>query len=357
MAAALFQLVGQAGTPGATDRREVARLLQALLTPAVCRRLGIYSWPDGFLLSILVPAYNEARTIRQLVEQIDGVGVPYEIVAIDDASTDGTGEILDQLAERYPLRVIHHRRNQGKGAALRSGIRQLRGQVVIIQDADLEYDPHDYPLLLGPIVEDRADVVYGSRFSSNHRPVARYWHQTANRLVTWVSNMFTNLKLTDVETCYKVIRRELIEQIGPSLRGERIRHRTGNNRKTCQNERSAVLRAAYFLFASGLCRGKEDWLARCVPRSMVRGSLPDRSLSGGHPGRGGRTGVRRPGPSRTGGAEPAAKPENNPCGVRRRPPKNRDIRHSPSPSAGLTVVATNSRLLTKDLQLVSSLRA
>ena len=219
IAAALLQLVRQAQAPGAapTDRRNVVRLLQALMTPAVCRRLGIYTWPDGFLLSIIVPAYNEARTIRQMVERIDAVGVPYEIVAVNDGSDDDTGAILDALAERYPLRVIHHATNHGKGAAIRSGFSDFRGQVVIIQDADLEYDPHDYPLLLGPIVEDRADVVYGSRFSSNDRPVARYWHHTANRLVTWVSNMFTNLKLTDVETCYKVIRRELIHQIGPKL--------------------------------------------------------------------------------------------------------------------------------------------
>ncbi len=220
LAAALLQLAQQAGTNAATprDRQDMVRLLHHWLSPAVCRRLGIYTWPDGFLLSILMPAYNEAATIRQIVQRIEAVGVPYEIIAVDDASTDETGVILDELAQNYPLRVIHHNHNLGKGAAIRSGIPHVRGSVVIIQDADLEYDPHDYPLLLAPIVEDRADVVYGSRFSSNNRPVARYWHQTANRIVTWASNIFTNLKLTDVETCYKVIRRELIEQIGPQLK-------------------------------------------------------------------------------------------------------------------------------------------
>jgi glycosyltransferase involved in cell wall biosynthesis len=215
----LVRLVKRAAAGTKTgDRQDVVRLLYQLLSPVVCRRLGVYVWPEGFLLSIIVPAYNEAATIRQVVERIDGVGVPYEIIAVDDASTDGTGQILDELVGRFPLRVIHHQQNQGKGAAIRRGFGQLRGQVVIIQDADLEYDPSDYPMLLGPIIEDRADVVFGSRFSSINRPVSRYWHQTANRLVTLLSNMFTNLKLTDVETGYKVMRRELAEQLGPRLR-------------------------------------------------------------------------------------------------------------------------------------------
>jgi glycosyltransferase involved in cell wall biosynthesis len=220
VAAALVQLVQQATAEvsDAGHRRELVQLLGQLLSPAVCRRLGIYLWPDEFLLSIILPAYNEAATVGEVVERIDRVGVPYEIIAIDDASTDGTGQILDELAGRFPLRVIHHRHNQGKGAAIRSGLGQVRGQVVLIQDADLEYDPCDYPLLLGPIIQDRADVVFGSRFSSNDRPISRYWHQTANRLVTLLSNMFTNLKLTDVETGYKVMRRELAEQLGPRLR-------------------------------------------------------------------------------------------------------------------------------------------
>jgi glycosyltransferase involved in cell wall biosynthesis len=217
---ALAQLAGR-GTPAAlegADRDAVVRLLYQLLSPAVCRRLGIYEWPPGFLLSVVIPVYNEVGTIRQVVQRVRAVGVPCELIAVDDGSTDGTAEVLAELARDAGVRVVRHAANRGKGAAIRSGFAVVRGDVVIIQDADLEYDPRDYPLLLGPILEDRADVVYGSRFSSNDRPVARYWHQTGNRAVTWLSNVFTNLKLTDVETGYKVVRRALIEQILPSLR-------------------------------------------------------------------------------------------------------------------------------------------
>ena len=193
-------------------------MLQELLTPAVCRRLGIYSWPDGFLLSVIIPVFNEQATIESVIRRIQALDVPCEMIVVDDASTDGTREILKSLRSRAGLKVIYHPQNRGKGAALRSGLTHATGTAVIIQDADLEYDPGDYPLLLRPILENRADVVYGSRFSSNDRPVARYWHQTANRFVTLLSNMFTNLKLTDVETCYKLVRRELLQQIAPTLR-------------------------------------------------------------------------------------------------------------------------------------------
>lgn len=201
----------------AAARSESVRLLQQMLGPAVCRRLGIYDWPAGFLLSVVIPVYNESRTVRELLRRVRAVGVPCELIVVDDGSTDGTGALLDELADVYQLRVVHQPQNRGKGAAIRTGLLQVRGQVVLIQDADLEYDPNDYPRLLAPLLEDRADVVYGSRFSSNDRPVAKYWHQTGNRVVTWLSNMFTNLKLTDVETCYKVMRRELVDQLAPGL--------------------------------------------------------------------------------------------------------------------------------------------
>ena len=175
------------------------------------------AWPDGFLLSVVMPVYNEAPTLRQLVERVEATGVPCEIVAVDDASTDATPQILSELAAAGRLRVFRHDTNRGKGAAIRTGLKEVRGNVVIIQDADLEYNPQEYGLLLAPILENRADVVYGSRFSGNDRPVAKYWHQTGNRLVTWISNICTNLKLTDVETCYKVMRRELVEQVSDSL--------------------------------------------------------------------------------------------------------------------------------------------
>ena len=200
------------------EREAVVNALERLLTPAVCRRLGIYPWPPNFLLSIVVPVFNEIRTIREILKRVTQVDVPCEIIVVDDASTDGTRELLSDLVVEFDIRVVRHERNRGKGAAIRTGLKQVKGDVILIQDADLEYDPSDYPLLIRPLLENRADVVYGSRFSSNDRPVARYWHQTANRAVTLLSNMFTNLKLTDVETCYKVIRRDLVDQVAPTLR-------------------------------------------------------------------------------------------------------------------------------------------
>ncbi len=209
------QLAASVGS--ADDRDAVMEVLHQLLTPAVCRRLGIYPWPD-FLLSVVIPVFNEEATVATLIERVRKVGAPSEIIVVDDASTDGTAAVLSKIPDQDDLRIIRHDQNQGKGAAIRTGLAEMRGDIVIIQDADLEYDPAEYPLLLQPILEDRADVVYGSRFSSTDRPVSRYWHQTANRMVTLLSNMCTNLKLTDVETCYKVMRRELVQQILPSLR-------------------------------------------------------------------------------------------------------------------------------------------
>jgi glycosyltransferase involved in cell wall biosynthesis len=192
-------------------------LLRQLLSPTVCRRLGVCRLPPDFLLSVVIPVYNEAKTVGQLVGRVRATGIPCEVIIVNDGSTDGTNEVLERLAGPPWLKVFTHASNRGKGAALRTGLAHVRGDVVVIQDADLEYDPQDYSWLMAPILEDRADVVYGSRFSSNDRPVWPFWHQSANRLITLLSNLCTNLKLTDVETCYKVMRRELIEAIGPTL--------------------------------------------------------------------------------------------------------------------------------------------
>lgn len=197
-------------------------LLQQLLTPAVCRRLGLYSIPDGFLLSVIVPIYNEVKTLETLVERVLSVPLPIELVLVDDGSTDGTREILEQYREQNGMTVLFHPKNRGKGAAIRSGLAEAKGDVVVIQDADLEYDPTEFPLLLQPILQDEADVVYGSRFSSPTRRVPRYWHSTINRLITLLSNMSTNLKLTDVETCYKLVRRKTLEPILPNLKEEKF---------------------------------------------------------------------------------------------------------------------------------------
>lgn len=166
-------------------------------------------------LSVIIPCYNEAATIEKLVDAV--LHAPYpdkEIIIVDDFSTDGTREILIERVGPRVSRVIYQTVNQGKGAALRTGIKQATGDIVIIQDADLEYDPSEYPKIIKPIIDNKADVVYGSRFigSEPHR-VVYFWHRIGNGLLTLFSNMFTNLNLTDIETCYKAFRRELIQSI------------------------------------------------------------------------------------------------------------------------------------------------
>lgn len=166
-------------------------------------------------LSVIIPCYNEERTIRAIVDAVHASPyVPKEIIIVDDCSSDNTRSILErEIASRVDL-VIYHPVNQGKGAALRSGIQAATGDIVVIQDADLEYDPNEYPRLLEPILQDKADVVYGSRFMGGqpHR-VLYFWHRVGNAFLTFVSNMFTNLDLTDMETCYKVFRREIVQGI------------------------------------------------------------------------------------------------------------------------------------------------
>lgn len=165
-------------------------------------------------LSIIIPVYNEVRTLDQLLARVDevDVGMDKELVLVDDGSTDGTRDLFPALKQKYPsITVILHEKNQGKGAALRTGLTQASGDILLIQDADLEYDPRDYHILLQPIIEERADVVYGSRFAGGgaHR-VLYFWHMLGNQIITLVSNMFTNMNFTDVEVCYKVFRREVI---------------------------------------------------------------------------------------------------------------------------------------------------
>jgi glycosyltransferase involved in cell wall biosynthesis len=166
-------------------------------------------------LSVLIPAFNEAATIETVTTAVSAQPEVAEIIVVDDCSTDETAAILSRIAESEPrLKIYRHERNQGKGAALRTAIQHASADLVIIQDADLEYDPSEYPILLKPIRDGKADVVFGSRFigSQAHR-VLYFWHSVGNKVLTILSNMFTNLNLTDMETCYKVFRREIIQSV------------------------------------------------------------------------------------------------------------------------------------------------
>jgi glycosyltransferase involved in cell wall biosynthesis len=166
-------------------------------------------------LSVVIPVYNEEETLEEIVSRVQATAWDKELILVDDCSSDRSREIMDGLAERYDnVRAFHHDVNLGKGAALATGFREVTGDVVLIQDADLEYDPKDYAVLLRPIEENKADVVYGSRFLGGaYVRVHLFWHYLGNRALTLVSNMFTNLNLTDMETCYKVFRREVAQQL------------------------------------------------------------------------------------------------------------------------------------------------
>lgn len=164
-------------------------------------------------LSVVVPVYNERETIEKVYARIKGVDLDKEIVLVDDCSTDGTQEIIKRLVDEH-TKVFFHEKNMGKGAALRTGFGKATGDILIIQDADMEYDPAEYAKLIKPILEGKADVVYGSRFAGgDYHRVLFFWHMIGNKFLTLLSNMFTNLNLTDMETCYKVLSREVYGKI------------------------------------------------------------------------------------------------------------------------------------------------
>ncbi len=173
-------------------------------------------------LSVVIPAFNERDTVENLLRRVADAPLPpsleLEMVVVDDGSSDGTRDLLRQLEKRAdpPFRLIEHPHNRGKGAALRTGFEQTQGDIVLVQDADLEYNPRDYPVLLQPILDDEADVVYGSRFLGGPHRVLFFWHYVGNRALTTLSNMFTDLNLSDMETCYKVFRGDILRSLSLS---------------------------------------------------------------------------------------------------------------------------------------------
>lgn len=192
------------------------RRLDGLLGGNAPRRRGRTPLPvEQLRLSVLVPVYNERDTVHEIIERVRAVPVTMEVICVNDCSSDGTGQVLDELLAAGAIdRVIHHPVNRGKGAAIRTALAASTGNVVIVQDADLEYDPGDWPALLAPIVDGLGDAVFGSRFlGGEDRRVLYFWHSVGNMLLTLVSNMFTNLNVTDMETCYKMVKTPLLKSL------------------------------------------------------------------------------------------------------------------------------------------------
>ncbi len=199
-------------------------LQKSTLGESACQQLGFYVIPPELRLSVVIPVYNEEKTLRQLIDRVREVPIRKELILIDDCSKDRSREVLKALEAEGShddfnrIRIFFHDVNKGKGAALKTGFAHVDGDIVIIQDADLEYNPSEYPRLLQPIVEGKADVVFGSRFLGYRgRRVLYFWHYLGNRFLTTLSNCFTNLNLSDMETCYKVFRRSVIDDITPKL--------------------------------------------------------------------------------------------------------------------------------------------
>lgn len=198
------------------------QVIRSLLGEAICDRLGVFPIPDGFCLSVVIPVFNEVDTITNILNRLDEIGLPMELILVDDGSTDGTRQRLEELAETRKLRVILHDKNQGKGAAIRTGMAQATGDVIVIQDADLEYDPVDFWWLLQPILSNRADVVYGSRYLEPTQAIPPLWHRAVNGLLSGLASLVAGKRFTDVETCYKMMRRSTVEPILPELKEDRF---------------------------------------------------------------------------------------------------------------------------------------
>ena len=256
------------------------------LGEATCRKLGLFPIPESLTLSVVIPVYDERATIHEILRRVRAVPINKQIIVVDDCSRDGTREILREIEKRGDpdLKIVFQDRNQGKGAALRTGFRYATGDIVIVQDADLEYEPEQYPELIQPIVDDQADVVFGSRFIGESHRVLYYWHSLANKYLTLLSNMFTNLNLTDMEVCYKVFRREVIQ--GIALKSDRFGFEPEVTAKVArfmiQGKNGEPAQPVPHLRGSGrvsrpdLSRGKENRLERRLPGPLLHPSICNR---------------------------------------------------------------------------------
>ena len=196
--------------------------MMTLLGVDACRQLAIYRLPAGFVLSVIVPTFNEAKTIAGAVERLRETGIPMQIILVDDGSSDGTGKAIDQFDDDADVVVVHHAVNQGKGAAVRTGARAATGDIIVIQDADREYDPSDFRFLMQPILSGEADVAFGTRYGHCDRSLSPWWHQAVNNLLTLLASVAIGIRLSDVETCYKMTRREHFEAILDDLQESRF---------------------------------------------------------------------------------------------------------------------------------------
>jgi glycosyltransferase involved in cell wall biosynthesis len=199
----------------------VARMRQTI-GPDACRALSIYPLPDSFCLSVIVPVYNECSTVESVLNSLRQTGLPMQIIVVDDGSNDGSGESLQKYQNDHHVTLIRHPKNRGKGAAIRTAIEATQGDVVVIQDADSEYDPGDFRVMLQPLLAGEADVVYGTRYGHCDRQLSPWWHQAVNGFISWLASVAIGPRLSDVETCYKMARRESFLDILPQLKENRF---------------------------------------------------------------------------------------------------------------------------------------
>lgn len=201
---------------------DYVREMHAFLGASACRKLGIYQLPEGFLLTVIVPVFNEQKTIGTVIKRLRETGMPMQIVLVDDGSQDGTAEAMQQFVDDSDITICSHQKNRGKGAAIRTGLESASGDVIVIQDADQEYDPFDFRYLLQPLLAEEADIVYGTRYGHYDRQLSPWWHQAVNGTITFLASLAVGIRLSDVETCYKMAPRKHFESIMPKLKENRF---------------------------------------------------------------------------------------------------------------------------------------